>query len=229
VCRVAFGGQQLQRVRHHVERGDHAAALVGRKGTVYIVSFSDTKDGPEQWRRYGSNGLGVCLGVRIDSERQINSGLATGLIKVSYDQTEWLQTVRQTVEPILLRASQSDVASIQRNINLTLGVLSSLAAYSAVRAKNPMRWAAENESRFIAVPHDGSRVTVHHSPSGKPFVSLVVRNGGGRIALPELIVGPNNDPVIGLKQAHAVSRDAGYVVGEAEYPDVLASSIAHGS
>jgi len=80
----------------------------------------------------GRNGSGVCLGVRIDSERQINAGLATGIVTVSYDRAEWLQTARQTVEPILSYASRDDIASTPRNLDVTLGTLSALAGIALI-------------------------------------------------------------------------------------------------
>ena len=198
---------------------------IGRKSTVYIISFSDTKDGEEHWRAYGRDGHGVCLGIRVDSEQQINPGLATGLINVSYDPAEWRHVIQQTVEPILSLASRADVALEPHNFELTLGTLSALASYSEVRAKNSTPWAFENESRFIAVPHAGSRPRVQISEIGKPYVSVVVRKRSGRIALPELIIGPNNDPDDGLKKAEAVLKEAGYVIAAQDYPKILLSSV----
>src|SRR2546426_457799 len=63
---------------------------VTRMVPIYLACFSIPCDDEGQWRSYGRNGAGVCLGIRTGlPEKPINLGFGEGLLKVPYDEATW--------------------------------------------------------------------------------------------------------------------------------------------
>src|SRR5260370_17320756 len=47
---------------------DYDREAIAKIRTAYLACFSIARDDENQWRRYGGNGKGVCLGVRVINE-----------------------------------------------------------------------------------------------------------------------------------------------------------------
>jgi len=207
----------------------YSAMRVGRLMTVYLACFSAARDDPDQWRKYGDGGRGLCLGVRIlDEPGPKSPDLGSGLLKVDYSETSWRQKLKVNFRQIL--SFLEKVTPARRNIELGLNALYRIAAFAAIAAKRE-QWAVEQEYRHVTLLHKDARAEPKWRESnGKriPYLEVRLRDGGRRIALAEIIIGPSQDAAGATERVQAILDKAGYHVGEMESPNIVVSSVEPG-
>ena len=162
--------------------------------TVYMTCFSVARDDKEQWRKYADDGRGVCLGVRILNERPMEeTDRATKIARVEYSEASWRDTVTAEFMRILPVMERAKIT--RRNIELGLLALHRIAAFAAMTAKQPP-WAGEQEYRRVTILHNEATVDPKVRMSGGKVIRYLtadVRANGKKIALAEVIMGPNQN------------------------------------
>ena len=66
----------------------YATLQVTRLISVCLTCFSVARDDEAQWRKYGDNGRGVCLGIRVLNEPGPEDS-SSALVKVDYSESSW--------------------------------------------------------------------------------------------------------------------------------------------
>jgi Protein of unknown function (DUF2971) len=144
----------------------HARYSLTKVTGVYLTSLSESPDSLSQWRAYGANGSGYCVGIDPasfplpDGSPEGAQAMLT-LIKCEYDQTAF----RTRVHDELGRLAQGfktyvethantreDIAQFEgRAISLALRVLGGLVLYLKHAA-----FSEEREWRLVVIPVPGS-------------------------------------------------------------------------
>jgi len=191
--------------------------------TVCLACFSIARDDEEQWRKYGDNGRGVCLGVRVLDETPPDPPGA--LAEVVYSESSCRDAVARGFKPICSRLSE--MTDSPPNRTLGLSALNRIAAFASMTAKRP-KWAHEKEFRHLTlIPHDAGIQLKERESAGKTirYWPISVRTTGKRIALSEITVGPNRSAEDARNQLRTLLAANGYAVGSSEYPEITFSSI----
>jgi hypothetical protein len=195
--------------------------------SVYLSCFSVARDLEEQWRRYGDDGHGVCMGIKVLAEmgpQERRRGSA--IIKVEYSETTWRANLSDELQKL---------CRVLQRLPGTADVLESglfefyrVAAFTSMGAKR-QNWAVEQEYRRVTILHKDANVApCEHISNGKTrrYLPTAVRAGGKKIALSEIIVGPNQDFDRVAQRVSELLTSAGYVADEMEYPKVARSAVA---
>lgn len=195
--------------------------------TVYLTSFSAARDDKEQWRKYADNGQGLCLGVRILAEPPpVPTDRRTATLEVVYSESSWRANVLASFRQIC--SVMERAAFTRRNGELGLSALYRIAAFAAIGAKQ-QKWAGEQEFRNVTMvyPEAGVQPRVRTSGGkGVRYLPTVVRADGKKIALAEVVVGPNQDFEDARQRLIKTLADCGYEIGTMEYPTIVASAVA---
>jgi hypothetical protein len=192
--------------------------------TVCLVCFSLARDHDEQWRRYGENGHGICLSLRVLDEPPPQHQ-ASRTLRVDYSEPSWREAVRTDFRKVCDVLSRSD--SIARNIRLGVSALNRRAAVQCMLAKKP-GWAVEQEVRHVTLvpPGSASQLRQRETSSGtKRYLPVRVRTEGKQIALAEILIGPNRDAEKTRRDLEDLLFRCGYKVGSEEYPVISPSRI----
>jgi hypothetical protein len=175
---------------------------LGASRRAYLTCFSQHRDDPGQWQRYGDNGAGVCLGVRlfgIDDPRI--PGVTTSIMPVSYGE----EPLRRKLAPWFAQCGHllEIAADIEHNWRLALDALNTSAAAWAVCTKE-LKWADEQEIRMIYYARKGHRITpsemVRDGGKVKRYVDFPI-TARTRMPVQEFIIGPDQDPEEGKARA----------------------------
>ena len=126
---------------------------VGKLLTVCLACFSIARDDAEQWKRYGDNGRGICLGLRVLNEPPPTAN-KSAIVRVDYTESSWRDTVTKSFQEICWLLSRAEVST--HNINLGLNALYRIAAIASISAKRP-EWAVEQEFRHATLVPDKVR------------------------------------------------------------------------
>jgi len=194
--------------------------------TVYLSCFSIARDDKEQWRKYADDGRGVCLGVKILNEQPpAETDRATKLARVDYSEASMAVHITNRVQkllPVLERAQLT-----KRNIELGLLALHRTAAFAAITAKQAI-WASEQEYRRMTVLHlEASAEPKVRMSGGRTirYLTIEVRAHGKKVALAEVIIGPNQNAEQASERFVKLLADCGYEINDMEYPKVIASAV----
>lgn len=204
---------------------------IGQMTAIYLSCFSLARDDRGQWCRYADGGAGVCLGVRVLSEPgppSAHIGVGSFLVDVDYTEDAWRTRVAESFEAVLAVMRRDDVPFSRPNVEQALSALHRIAAMASIRAKTP-EWASEQELRHVTIAHpDASLAPKERQSRGHTvrYLPVVVRADNKRIALGEVLIGPNQDGQAGCKQMQQLLDDAAYKVGDFEYPAAIAGSAA---
>lgn len=187
---------------------------------VFLSCFSVARDDPNQWIEYAAGGKGVCLGIPSLSEPQPdNEPLNLMRVAVNYSETEWRAKVTDQFSKAL--AAMNREAPLKRHSVWALFVIALLVAVSAKRAD----LFAEQEVRVLGIGRRGGPQpdVRERQKDGRTirYVRLNVRQRDKRIALTEIIVGPNQDANEGCHRAQQILENAGYTPDAAEYPRIV--------
>ena len=192
--------------------------------TVCLTCFSLARDDEEQWRRYGDNGRGVCLSLRVVDETP-PKGPRSKTVAVDYSESSWRDGVR--ADFIQYCDLLSRYEGTPENIRSGVLALNQRAAFQCLVAKKP-EWSVEQEFRHVTlVPSkSGIQLKQRETPDGtKLCLPVLVRADGKRIALAEILIGPNRDAEETQRELTVLLSTCGYQVGSAEYPAISLSAI----
>jgi hypothetical protein len=115
-----------------------------------------------------------------------------------------------------------------RNIELGLSALYRIAAFASIQAKQA-KWDVEQEYRHATITFHESHVQPLERRSGGKtvrFLPVAIRANNKRIALAEIIVGPNQNFVEARQQLIRLLADSGYSPGQMEFPEIVASTVS---
>jgi len=203
----------------------YAQQQIAKAGRVFLSCFSIARDDPEQWRKYGAAGQGLCLGIRVLNEPPpLESDRGSAIIRVDYSEASWRTDLRKHFEQVCAVLQPCRVT--EGNIGLGLLALRRIAAFRAMSAKRE-GWAAEREYRRVTLLHKESTavpIECRSDEKVKRYLMTDVRADSQRIALAEVLVGPNQQFEEAAARLALMLRAAGYVPG-GEYPDVMKSGI----
>ena len=194
---------------------------------VYLACFSVLQDDEEQWKRYGDNGAGICLGIRMLKELPPEDpALGSALIKVDYSESSWRQKVKANMGKVC--AILGRARTLPNNKKLGLSALYRIAAFASIMAKQP-RWEVEQEYRHVTIVHPDARIEPKERYSeGRTirYLPILVREEGKRIAFAEVIIGPNQDIEGARTRLKEILANNRYRVGDIEYPAISTSALA---
>ncbi len=196
---------------------------------AYLVCFSVARDDAEQWEKYGDNGRGVCLGLRVLDETPPDApdtGAAT--VQVDYSEASSRATLAGSFKDICSLLSRANVLVIPENVKLGLSALYRAAAFASIMAKRE-NWAVEQEVRHVTIVHKDANIQPKKRQSNGreiSFLPVPVRSGGKRIAFAEILIGPNQNIDHAIEEMRCLLADSGYSTGEMEYPEINASVVA---
>lgn len=199
---------------------EYDATKVSQIAPTYIASFTEGRDNPHQWKRYGRNGTGVCIGIRtlneqLDNEFEHKIGLA--LSKVTYSQDDLRRDLQTGFRQVLEAYGQfvlQQPDTVRRANQITWNALSRLAARAGIVAKTK-DWEPEQEWRQTALCSMHERVpTQTRKSEGKriDYLSLRLRNAGKRLAFAEVMLGSQCPQT--LEDAKVILSSAGYDEGD---------------
>jgi hypothetical protein len=194
--------------------------------TVYLSCFSVARDDSEQWRKYADTGRGVCLGVRILNEPgPKETDRASAIIKVDYSEASWRANLAKNFSTIC--AFMQRARNTSKNIELGLSALYRIAAFASIQAKQE-KWEVEQEYRHTTIIfHEADVQPSERVTGGKTirFLPVAVRANSKRIALAEIIVGPNQNCEEARQRLIRLLAECGYEIGQMEYPEITASKV----
>jgi len=207
---------------------DYDREAIAKIRTAYLACFSIVRDDENQWRRYGNNGKGVCLGVRVINEPGPESeDVFSRLLEVVYSE----EAMRAWFSDALGRTclALAKYPSTIHNIRCTLASINGLAAFASLTTKTS-EWSSEREVRHVTMDRFESGVTpeIRKSADGKEirYLPVSLRSDGKLIALDEIIIGADQNFAEVRKQFEAVLTSNGYVEGSVEYPRFTVSSVS---
>lgn len=209
----------------------HVSTLV----PVYLTCFSADRDSLTQWRRYGDDGDGVCIGLRVLDER-LNTTRPTFAVftaKVDYDRLTWYQNAKKMFAPLCELAKERVPrrvagADLKRAIlHLTNGFFR-MAAFCAIQSKQP-EWRSENEYRTVILVAESQAFPVVEWERSNGMraraVDVALRDAGRLLALSDIIVGSRRSFGDSADQIRSWLASAGYQPELPEYPAISASQL----
>jgi hypothetical protein len=191
--------------------------------TVYLACFSTARDDLEQWKRYGDRGGGVCLGFRmLDEPPPDTPDRGSALIKVDYSENAWRASLRKHFAEVCALLRRVPPTDLSRELGAS--AFYRIAGFTATGAKQE-GWAVEQEFRNVTIVHQGAKNPEEVDENGRRFLPIVVRADGKRMALAEMLIGPNRDVDAARQRVTALLSDVGYNVSDMEYPQVVTSAL----
>ena len=196
--------------------------------TVYLTCFSLARDDREQWRKYADDGRGLCLGIRVLNEQPPEEvDRATKIVAVDYSEMSWRAMLSENFSKICSVMGRNGVLFTRHNVELGLNALYRIAAFAAIMAKQE-KWAVEQEYRRVTIVYREADVQpVVRVSGGKEvrYLATVVRANGRKIALAEIVIGPNQDLEEARQRIIKLLAECGYEIGQAEYPELTCSVV----
>jgi hypothetical protein len=207
---------------------DYDREAICKIRTAYLACFSKVRDDASQWRRYGDDGKGVCLGIRVINEPPPESKeVFSRLFEVVYSEEELRSWFSDALGKICLALTHYPATN--HNIRFTLASVNGLAAFASITTKTP-EWSSEQEVRHVTMDRFESGVTpsVRTSADGKEirYLPVSLRSNGKLIALDEIIIGAHQDVEKVRKQFELMLASKGYVEGSIEYPRFTVSAVS---
>jgi hypothetical protein len=201
-------------------------SMIRQMRTVYLSCFSLARDDENQWRSYGDNGKGICLGIRVlEEEAPKSAHTVSATLDEDYSETSlryWLAEALGNICSALTRVQPS-----HHNCEEGLSALYRIAAFASIRAKRE-KWKDEREVRHVTFVRSETNGEFRERTSitGKVirYLPVPVRADGKLIALDEIIIGQNRDAEETRVQLETLLAAKGYTLGSVEYPQFTASA-----
>ena len=206
---------------------EYDTEVIAKVRTAYLSCFSIARDDLKQWKRYGENGEGVCLGVRVINEPEPQSKeLFSRLIEVLYSEEELRNWFSDWVGKMC--AAIREYPATKNNVDAALAQLRGVAAFGSIRTKTS-DWSSEQEVRHVTLDklEPGVKPNVRISNEGKTvrYLPVSLRADDKLIALDEIIVGSKQNLDEVQKQFEEVLVTRGYKLESIEYPKFTLSSV----
>jgi hypothetical protein len=216
-------GAAAEVLRRFIE--GYASLQVTRLITVCIACFSVARDDEAQWRKYGDDGRGVCLGIRVLDEPG-PEGSSAALVKVDYSESSWRSGLAKHFSAVCSLLDRAEPT--RRNFELGLSALHRLAAFASIGAKRA-EWAVEQEFREVTLVPKKSQIRLLERQGAdgevKRYLPVQVRADGKRIAFSEIIIGSNRNTEESREQLKGFLAKQGYKIADLEYPEITVSAI----
>jgi Protein of unknown function (DUF2971) len=195
--------------------------------TVYLSCFSIARDDESQWKNYGDNGVGICLGIRVLKEKPIKSAeVVSSQFQVEYSEAALRHWIDETFKNIC--SALAGYPPLNNNLEEGLSALYRIAAFASIRTKAE-KWRSEQEMRYVTFSRHRKSVTPKErvSATGKiiRYLEVPLRADGKLIALDEIIIGANQNVVEVREQFEKLLAAKGYRVGSIEYPRISTSEV----
>ncbi len=194
--------------------------------TVYLTCFSVARDDKEQWRKYADDSKGLCLGIRVlDEQPAEETDRATKILAVDYAESSWRAVLKENFHRVCEVMQRAGVLPTRKNFELGLNALYRFAAFAAIMAKQE-KWKVEQEYRRVTIVYREADVQPNVRVSGGRevrYLTSVVRANGKRIALAEIVVGPNQNFEEARQRLIRLLAECGYEIGQMEYPEIVPS------
>lgn len=164
---------------------------IGSTRRTYLTCFSRVRDDSYQWRKYGSDGAGICLGLAIlKAPAPHVEKLATAIMPVEYG----LHQLRSKLRAALVEFGQlaEGVAENRGTIELIVQSLINQAMAWALSTKS-LEWEAEREDRMIFLVRAARSLTPERlrlSEGKERRYITVPLTASRRLPLIEVILGP---------------------------------------
>lgn len=218
---------------------DYPGSKVSELVIAYLACFSGARDTPSQWKKYGDEGRGVCVGIKVLEEEKVDEswipGVRRAYVRVIYSESEW----RALVEERFRSIAEAYVSFVKRHpyefkdrwaIIKCWIALSRIAATARICAKGS-EWSDEEEWRHVAVVRAGRKpFPQRRLKSGNPvdYLELPLRAEGRPLALAEVILGPRQEQgrEAAMEEARSILKAAGYPSEYAELPAILCSEVS---
>lgn len=189
----------------------YPTSRIGASRRTYLACFSQGRDDPHQWMRYGRQGQGVCLGIRLlGAESPVLPGVSIGILPVTYGVDE-LRTSHASYLSQFVAICRNAV-DVDHNRQLAIDTLSTIAASWALATKDE-EWRPEQEVRMIFLPRGNSHLetTEKSRPDGsvRRYVTVPVTSRT-RMPIHEFLLGPAQDLETGRERATSILKMARY-------------------
>ena len=198
----------------------YTSSRISASPRTYLVCFSETRDDPHQWCRYGGRSAGVCLGLRLfEIPEPTVPELATQFMPVQYDPAEWRSKIDKYLDDVIdMLAKPRLVNDLDRTKEIVFEVLGISTAAWALTSKEPA-WAPEHETRMICLVRKNMIVQhesmVRSDGSVKRFISIPVTSLP-RLPIGEIIIGPTADFASSQQRIVQAMNRAGYLRPESK-------------
>jgi hypothetical protein len=219
-CRSHAKGPSQTVLDFFLER--YPNSMISQIRTVYLTCFSTKRDDPSQWKEYGHDGSGICLGIRvIEEDAPTFPDRASVMLEVDYSEAslhKWLKEIFEKFCSVLASARET-----KSNYLEGLSAFYRVAAYASIKAKRE-KWEDEHEVR-LATLASGERPLVDRERMGQDgkvirYLPVSVRAADKLIALDEIIIGSNQDTDRAQQEVETVLAVKGYTPGSVEYPRI---------
>ena len=174
---------------------------------------------------YGDRGRGVCLGIRVIRKEPYPAfdvdRAEMCFVAVSYDRQTWEVQLKSNFEAVM-REYEALPPSIKKmkSLRTTLVAMYRIAAYAAIRCKNP-EWSHENEWRQVFIVKKGKMLENFQQPR-EGVIELRLRQQPKLLLVDEVILGPKSEHT--EEDVFKVFRTAGYPTEESPLPHVRRSA-----
>lgn len=200
---------------------------IARIRTAYLCCFSTVRDDESQWRRYGDDGKGVCLGFRIINEPgPENPQTFSRMFEVVYSEDSLRKSLFETFGRTCAALAKYPITA--QNIRFALATIRGFAAFAAITTRTP-DWSSEHEVRHVTMDRfePGVTANVRVSADGKEirYLPVTLRANAKLMALDEIIIGAKQDFGSVRKQFETLLASKGYAEGMIEYPRFNVSSV----
>lgn len=199
----------------------HETNTLSKVVDIFVASFSAAENDLSQWRAYGADGSGYCLGFSrfpLPTSDAPAAQLVFWLVECEYDAAAFRAKARSALLALaqaferhasLLYSLESFKAIGAKVISLMFRHVGALVP----RLKHPA-FRGEREWRLIAAPmrgHETSLINYRPSRFGLvPYIAIDLAEDDQLLALTNVIVGPTLDPGAGCNSTKAFLRKYGY-------------------
>ncbi len=195
---------------------------------IYLACFSAARDKASQWSAYGDNGRGVCLAFPLLPEPPPADGIDRAIVRVRYGELEVERAVEKSIHLVceaLRRSLKQGVPRDNESAKHPLNALYRISGIAALAAKKP-DWASEQEWRVAAVVKPTADKPLKRTRADGQevrYIELPLRAQGRRLALSEVILGPDQDPDDARKRATTLLQQCGYSLVGTDAPAITQS------
>lgn len=193
--------------------------------TVYLCCFSNARDDTDQWKTYGRQSSGCCLGIRVIEEAPlVSKETISAMFEVVYSESELRESLVGQFDAVAAKLNSYSASPFVCEAGLS--ALYRLSAFAAIRAKNP-KWASEKEVRLATLARSASSATPQERTCDdgeiKRYIPIRLRADSKLIALDEIILGSNQDTCRLKGEFESLLSEKGYRPGTTEYPRISVS------
>jgi Protein of unknown function (DUF2971) len=204
---------------------EYESEAIAKVRTAYLICFSIARDDENQWARYGEDGRGICLAIKVINEPAPEDGIVfSRLLQVIYSEDSLREWFSDTLDKFCMALSRYPASD--QNVRFAIATLRGLAAFASMTTKTS-DWSAEKEIRYVTMDHFDPGVEPHIriSSDGKEirYLPISLRTEGKLIALDEIIIGSKQNFDEARKQFESLLSSKGYIEAAIEYPKLVSS------